>query len=889
MNGTDLLAEFRATRAEKAFSELVRRYTNLVYSIARRRVADMTLAQEVSQIVFIRLAKVPPKLASEGQLLGWLHRTTVHASIDLWRSETRRRVREQHAVAMQTNPTEEVTWNEMSPVLDEALNDLDDSDRHVILLRFFEQKTMADLGRIFEVSEDAAKMRVSRAIGRLRTRISGLGATCSATLLGALLYERSVEAAPSSLAITLAAIRIATPAGFAGGLISLWSAVSGASGAKLASVTLVAAIAVGATALLLLHTTTRNSRVSTSSDLAQKGALNSALFASASSDTNGVSDSANPDPAKLLQGVIRARQRIASGVIDFEIFTFGSVTRGDDTNRFQLKIQFEDGRLLGEIFKPEFAYVTPIPGGPEAEEIAKRADQMPREQAMREGLIDVHQTHSVVFYDGQAETWYRESQSSAYIDEPGRSADHIFDPRCVGLNTVLSVEDTLDRSLAFFKRATNVTLIGTEFVESNPAWHIQLRFNFDYDYSCNFWIDTLHPTRALKMEENLPRDHRVTLCRYSDANVKDPLPTEVSIITHRPNWRFEERIVRHASQYNATINPACWTLDGLHMKVGTPVSDYRNHRILGYWTGAGLSQFPPSKDKSEPAAPNRAELLTLLENEPASPAAFGAALWILTNSPDGADLQKAANVILESHIQNPDLVGLTQELERMRPSCSSNLLQAMLDQNPNKGVRGKACMALATMRKDAAGFGTNTSATAEAEKLLGRVITEFGSVSGQSGKTLAELAQPELSELRKLTIGKVAPEITGTDLFGRSMKLSDYRGQVVALLFWSATCFTEYDAREVDRLVERTDGKAFALIGIYADDNTEKAKAAAQKFGMKWPSFEDAREGPISKTYNINAWPTIYVLDRKGVIRYRALGFNFISQIAAAADKLLKE
>src|SRR5690348_8601500 len=102
MNGTDILAEFRATRTEEAFSELARRYTNLVYSIAKRRVADMTLAQEVTQLVFIRLAKALPRLNSEAQLLAWLHRTTVHVSIDLWRSETRRRAREQQAAAMQT-------------------------------------------------------------------------------------------------------------------------------------------------------------------------------------------------------------------------------------------------------------------------------------------------------------------------------------------------------------------------------------------------------------------------------------------------------------------------------------------------------------------------------------------------------------------------------------------------------------------------------------------------------------------------------------------------------------------------------------------------------------------------------------------------------------------
>src|SRR5882762_9204607 len=128
MNGTDLLVEFRATRAEAAFRELVRRYTNLVYSVAMRRVTDMTLAQEATQIVFIRLAKTPPKLDSEGQLLAWLHRTTVHVSIDLWRSETRRRAREQYAVAMQPDRTEETVWNDIAPVVDEALNELGEID-----------------------------------------------------------------------------------------------------------------------------------------------------------------------------------------------------------------------------------------------------------------------------------------------------------------------------------------------------------------------------------------------------------------------------------------------------------------------------------------------------------------------------------------------------------------------------------------------------------------------------------------------------------------------------------------------------------------------------------------------------------------------------------------
>src|SRR5258706_13861008 len=117
MNGTELLAEFRATRAETAFAELVRRYTNLVYSVAKRRLSNDSQAQEVTQTVFTRLAKAPPNLRGDAEVVAWLHRTTVHAPIDLWRSQFRRRAREAHAVPMQTVPNANPVWNEMPTVL----------------------------------------------------------------------------------------------------------------------------------------------------------------------------------------------------------------------------------------------------------------------------------------------------------------------------------------------------------------------------------------------------------------------------------------------------------------------------------------------------------------------------------------------------------------------------------------------------------------------------------------------------------------------------------------------------------------------------------------------------------------------------------------------------
>src|SRR5436309_1680168 len=138
MNGTDLLADYRNTGSEGAFSELVRRYTNLVYSIAKRRLSNGPLAEEVTQTVFARLAKAIPKAKGDAELVAWLHRTTVHVAIDVWRSETRRRTREQHAAAMEPACAEDDrVWEEIAPRLDEALNELNDVDRQAVLLRFF--------------------------------------------------------------------------------------------------------------------------------------------------------------------------------------------------------------------------------------------------------------------------------------------------------------------------------------------------------------------------------------------------------------------------------------------------------------------------------------------------------------------------------------------------------------------------------------------------------------------------------------------------------------------------------------------------------------------------------------------------------------------------------
>jgi peroxiredoxin len=347
---------------------------------------------------------------------------------------------------------------------------------------------------------------------------------------------------------------------------------------------------------------------------------------------------------------------------------------------------------------------------------------------------------------------------------------------------------------------------------------------------------------------------------------------------------FGKRIIRTNSRFNVPVDPASFTLAGLGIAIGTPVSDIRIHRSIGYWTGAGLSEnLQPKKRTESPAPPNLEDLLALLDYYPTSTDALNAGVWILLNTPDGPAVEKATEVILRDHIGDTNLVYLCKELERVRHRRSKELLEAILKNNASTEVRGTACFTLATLLKDEAKYGQNKQATTQAEKQFERVINEFGQVK-QRGFPLAELAKPELSELRRLTIGKRAPEVEGTDLDGRPMKLSDYRGKVVVLTFWWSDSFSTFP--EHRKLVERMAGKPVAFIGVYGDDDLAAGKADVEKYGMTWPSFWDKHGGRIAKDWNVRGWPSIWVIDPKGVIRYREVRGSDLSE---AVDKLLRE
>jgi RNA polymerase sigma factor (sigma-70 family) len=200
-----LLCQYAQRHSDEAFAALVDRHLNLVYSVALRQVRSPQLAQEVAQSVFTDLARNAGTLKSDTVLTAWLYRVAYRTAIDVVRHESRRQAREQIAMEMAAMNTASPEWTRIEPLLDEAMEALDEQDRTAILLRYFDNKSLREVSDLLGVSEDAAQKRVSRAVERLRELFSKRGAAVGMGGLAVVLSANAVQAAPAGMAATISA------------------------------------------------------------------------------------------------------------------------------------------------------------------------------------------------------------------------------------------------------------------------------------------------------------------------------------------------------------------------------------------------------------------------------------------------------------------------------------------------------------------------------------------------------------------------------------------------------------------------------------------------------------------------------------------------------------
>ncbi|MGH7968633.1 MAG: RNA polymerase sigma factor, partial [Limisphaerales bacterium] len=209
----ELLARYAAEKSETAFAEFTRRQVDLVYSAALRLTqGDAESAKDITQQVFTEAARHASRLARHPALVGWLYTTTRLIAWRANRTEQRRKAREQEAHTMNEILHDDalpLDWGQLRPVLEDAMHELDDKDRHAVLLRFFQNQTLSQVGEALHLTENAARMRVERALERLRGKLARRGITTTAAALAATVSAYAVQSAPAGFAVTLSAAAIA--------------------------------------------------------------------------------------------------------------------------------------------------------------------------------------------------------------------------------------------------------------------------------------------------------------------------------------------------------------------------------------------------------------------------------------------------------------------------------------------------------------------------------------------------------------------------------------------------------------------------------------------------------------------------------------------------------
>jgi RNA polymerase sigma factor (sigma-70 family) len=202
-NDWQLLQQYVREHSEDAFAEIVHRHVNLVYSAALRQVRSPQLAEEIAQSAFTDLARSARRLAPDTVLTAWLYQVTRRTAIDVVRREARRQLREQIATEMNTMNVTATDWTHIEPLLDEAMSALDETDRTAVLLRYFENQSLREVGQTLGTSDDTAQKRVSRAVERMREFFIKRGVSVGASGLTVIISANAVQAAPVGLAVTI--------------------------------------------------------------------------------------------------------------------------------------------------------------------------------------------------------------------------------------------------------------------------------------------------------------------------------------------------------------------------------------------------------------------------------------------------------------------------------------------------------------------------------------------------------------------------------------------------------------------------------------------------------------------------------------------------------------
>jgi thiol-disulfide isomerase/thioredoxin len=250
--------------------------------------------------------------------------------------------------------------------------------------------------------------------------------------------------------------------------------------------------------------------------------------------------------------------------------------------------------------------------------------------------------------------------------------------------------------------------------------------------------------------------------------------------------------------------------------------------------------------------------------------------------PPPPQAKEAFDKLIRDYIDSPAMAELCPALEG-HPE-GEKTLRKIREKNPSKLVKALAALSLASI------LGENPKPTpaqlAETEEFYAKAIAEAKEIKGFPEARLRD-AEGSLFEIRHLSVGKSAPELESADLDGKKVKLSDLKGKVVILDIWTTWCGPCKAMIPHEReLVKKLEGKPFVFVSLSADAEKDTLTKFIKDEPMPWTHWWNGDRGGVLEKWNVKFFPTIYVIDAKGTIRFKNIREKELDE---AVETLVKE
>ena len=905
-----LLREFLDLKTEAAFVALVRRHGPMVLGVCRRILGNAADADDAAQATFLVLATKAQSLKTRSTLGDWLHEVARRTASDARRCDLRRREMEKRSMRPAPRPDSDIA--DMLPILDEELARLPEKYRLPIVLCDLEGQSRRSAAQQLRWPEGSVAGRLARGRQLLARRLTKRGVSFTATALATALASNAAAAsAPvATTPVAAAAVQVLASGSLAGSNAVSAKVLALAQGAvktmllrKLKALTAIAILALGLAGGggWIVHET-----VVAQPGQAQKDPLKNGK--DATNELGKRADGSKPGSDREILKELGEKAIKAAGGKKLENLTAWSVTRSSAVSRMSSRIDFQlPDRLRNEfgVIGAALSTVTTYNGATGWSSRAGKTMELPRE----------------------------------YIDRSKRE----FFWRCPGVLGPKALIDpaselTLLRSAKIGDRDVIVVK-----VSQKGAPTVQLSFDRETSRLLSVQGEKMMGTPTGDrpyLAESVLSDFRevdgMTLPHQESEYQNGRMTNKWDLSDYRFPREFDAKLFeKPAGTVAFEPPPPPPPLQRSEFETAFLAIKKEAEAKGAAIMAAFLKENDAAKNETERTAafgrasaesvkamgPAAEKALAAVRDHAADPAAVEALIWIVNGARGSSPSDEAAGLLAKHHLLHAQTIDLANRFQHVPLRWTEPLLRAQLA-SPDlvQGDRLRVLYTLAQVKQSQSElperiaamsaqhlatfeghFGKNTlveirkvdvaRAEVEAIQLFTELDEKYGSEKLKgTERTFGSLAKAAIFEMKHLSIGKAAPDILGEDIDGVPFKLSDYRGKVVVLSFWGTWCGACMNELPHEReIAVRLKDKPFALVGVNSDPNKEQVKATTEKQRITWRSFwcgEKGTDGEIPRAWNVQGWPTVYVIDHTGIIRAKQVAGLGMDRIV---DRLIED